>query len=196
MTNEVSEFLKKHDTCEDGLEWAVENCKTLEDVWDTAKPEWFIWLATREGVLPEMDLHRFACRSVRQIWDLLTDERSRYAIEVKERWIEGKATDEELAAAGGAAWVATGAAVLAAPVAAARAAARAAAGYAVRAAARAAAGDAVRAAACDAAWAAARAAAWEDAWDAAGADAWEDAWDAARKKQAQYIRNTFTPNFK
>ena len=47
----------------------------------------------------DMDCHRLACWSVRQVWHLLTDERSRTVIEVKERWIEGKATDEELDAA-------------------------------------------------------------------------------------------------
>ena len=152
MTNKVSEFLRKHDSCEDGLEWAVENCKTMEDVWNTAKPEWLIWIATRGGVLPEMDLHRFACWSVRQVWDLLTDERSRNAIEVKEKWTEGQATDKELTAAGAAA----------------RAAVR----------------DAAGAAACDAAW------------SATGSATRAAAWNASRKKQAQYIRDTFTPNFK
>ena len=95
--------MKKYDACEDGFNWAVENCKTMEEVWNTAKPEWFIWLATRENVLPEM-VHGFACRSVGQIWNLLKDERSRYVIEVKERCIEGKATNEELASARAAAW--------------------------------------------------------------------------------------------
>ena len=180
MTNEVSEFLKKHDACGEGFKWAVENCKTMEEVWNTAKPEWFIWLATREGVLPEMDLHRFACWSVRQIWDMLKDERSRNAIEVKERWIEGKATDEELAAARDA--------VRDIAVAATRAA--------TRAAARVTAQDAARAATWDAAWDAAGAAARASAAAGAAARATAAAGAASRKKQAQYIRDTFTPNFK
>ena len=56
-------------------------------------------------------LHEFACWCVRNtplgngktVWDLLSDERSRTAVEVKEQWLLGKATDQELAAAGDAA---------------------------------------------------------------------------------------------
>jgi hypothetical protein len=59
-------------------------------------------------------LHRMACWSVRntplpdgrKVWDLITDQRSKRAVEVKESWLEGKATDAELAAAWDAAWAA------------------------------------------------------------------------------------------
>ena len=52
-------------------------------------------------------LHQFACWCVRYtpigegrvLWDLLTDERSRAAVETKERWLYGSANDDELAAA-------------------------------------------------------------------------------------------------
>ena len=51
--------------------------------------------------------HRFGCWCVRHTpigdgrvaWDLLTDPRSRAAVETKERWLRGEATDNELAAA-------------------------------------------------------------------------------------------------
>ena len=65
-------------------------------------------------------LHEFACWCVRHtplgdgrvVWDLLTDERSRQAVEIKEAWLAGKATDQILNeawaaagdAAGDAAW--------------------------------------------------------------------------------------------
>jgi hypothetical protein len=54
----------------------------------------------------------FACRCVREtpladgrkVWDLLTDERSRNAVEVAERFARGKATRDELDSARAAAW--------------------------------------------------------------------------------------------
>ena len=103
-----------------------------------------IWAATRKGMLDDRTLRLFSCKCVREVWHLLTDERSRKAVEVAERYAVGEATDEELAAA----WDA------------ASAAARDAAG----AAASAAAWDAAMAAAWDAAMAAIWAAATSTTW--------------------------------
>ena len=106
-----------------------------------------IWAATRKGMLDDRTLRLFACKCVREVWHLLTDERSRKAVEVAELYAVGEATDEELAAA--------------------MAAAGAAAGAAARAAAWDAASSAAWDAAMDAAWDAASSAAWDAARDAA-----------------------------
>lgn len=100
----IQEFCALHRACSDGREWAVQNCKTMQDVWRDAKPEWLIWMATRQGVLDDRTLRLFGCWSVRQVWHLLTDERSRHAVEVAERYASGCTTDEELAAAMDAPW--------------------------------------------------------------------------------------------
>ena len=128
----------------------------------------------------EKEMRLFAAWCARQVQHLMTDARSIAALDVAEKFALGRATPDELDAAGAAAWAAAGAA--------ARAAAWAAAGDAAWDAARAAAWNAARAAAGDAAWDAARAAAGDAAWDAARAAAWnaaraaawDAAWDAAR----------------
>ena len=132
-----------------------------------------IWAATRKGMLDDRTLRLFACKCVREVWHLLTDERSRKAVEVAELYAVGEATDEELGAARDAA------------SAAASAAARAAASAAARDAAWGAAWDAAR----DAAWgaAAARDAASAAARDAASSAAWDAARDAARDKQIMIL---------
>ena len=138
----IAEFCDTHCACYEGREWALANCQSMQDVWNNAKPDWLIWVATRRGVLTDRELRLFAVASVRRVQHLMTDPRSVAALDVAERHANGLATDAELAAAWAAArdaWDAAGAA----------------AGAAARDAAWAAAGAAAR----DAAWAAARAAA-------------------------------------
>ena len=131
-----------------------------------------LWcLCAVDGHRREMRL--FAVDCARSAQHLMTDPRSVAALDVAERHADGRATDDELAAAWAAAWAA-----------AARDAAWAAARDAARDAARAAAWAAAR----DAAWAAARAAARAAAWDAARDAAWDAAWDAARDVQADLLR--------
>jgi len=118
----------------------------------------------------------------RTVWDLLTDPRSRAAVEMAEKFALGKATKEQLAAAwdaaGDAAWDASWDASWDAAGAAARAATRAAARAATWVAAWDAARDAVRDAVRDAAWAAA----WAASWDAAGKRLAEMAIEFAKDK--------------
>jgi hypothetical protein len=142
-------------------------------------------------------LRLFACSCVRQVWDLLADERSRNAVKVAERFADGLAIDSERDAAWTAAWVAAGDAAWTAAWAAAGAAYWTAARTAVRATAR----TAARAAVEDAADAAVRAAV-SDAVraavsDAANAAAMAAALNAANSLQAHLLRdiggNPFKP---
>ena len=93
-------WLEKNNACKEGIDWCKENCDTMEDVWDRLERiDWLVWVACIKGVLTDKELRLFACFCARQNWNLLTDERSRNAIEVAERFANGKATKEELKAA-------------------------------------------------------------------------------------------------
>ena len=215
----ITEFCDRHGACREGREWALDNCHDLPHAWETIRPDWLVWMATRRGVLDNRTLRRFAVWSARQVQDLMTDPRSIAALDVAERYAEGQATNEELLAARDAAeavWVA-GAAARAAALDAAEAASEAAAEAAAGAAAEAAAGAAARAAARDAGYAAAQAAAETAAqaaegaaeWAAEGAAEWaaRAARDAARDAgwipvelstlaaQAAWLRENATPNW-
>jgi len=176
----IQEFCERHDACKEGRDWAIENCESMQDAWNKLQPEWLIWVATRQGVLTDRELRLFACWSVRQVWHLLTDERSRNAVEVAERFAEGNATQDELTAASYAARAAWDAR------------------YAERAA-WSAAWSAARAA-WDAAWSAASYAA-IDAARAAEWSAWAAEWSAwsaryaARDAQVEWLRQNTKPNF-
>jgi len=179
----IEEFCDLHEACKDGREWALANCSTLQDCWEKLHANSLIWVATRNGVLPDKQLRLFAVFCCRQIWHLLTDERSRKAVEVAEKHANGQATDEELDAA----WTAADAVVLYTEEAAAWHAARAV---------RAATYNVAWAAACTAAAAAAGAAARDAADDAVGNAEYRAAYVAAQDTQAAWLRANTTPNFR
>ena len=149
----LREYAKQKGACAEGLKWLGD--RNLQQMWNECqRSDWMAWLLEQLGYNDERVLRLYACWCVRQVWHLLTDECSRTAVEVAERFAVGEATRDELGAAADAAWGAARAAADAARAAAARAAAawdaaadaaRAAAARA--AAARDAAADAVRAAA-------------------------------------------------
>ena len=176
----IEDFCDIHNACPEGRAWAIANCSTMQEAWDTAPdPSWVFWIASRQGVLTNRELRLFAVWCARRVQHLLTDPRSINAIDVAERYANGEATDEELAAARAAAsavfWAAASAAAIAAD------------------------GAADRAAASAAAWTADSAADWAAASAAAiaadGAANLAEASAAARTAQAQWLRENTKPNF-
>ena len=95
----IEEFCTKHGACDPGREWALAHCSDMHEVWQKAKPEWLFWVAVKPGVLTDRELRLFACWCARQVWHLMTDERSRNAVEVAERFARGEASEDELTAA-------------------------------------------------------------------------------------------------
>ena len=106
----IEEFCDKHKACKEGRDWALANCSSMIDAWGKLPPEWLVWVATRRGVLTDKELRLFVMYCARSVEHLLTDQRSRDAIDVAERFANGEATDDELEAAWEAAWAALAAA--------------------------------------------------------------------------------------
>jgi hypothetical protein len=179
----LTKQLHKHNACSDAIKWIESNSiTTLAQAWDKCqRPDWMLWLNDKEIItIDDRTLRLFACRCVKEtpigdgrtVWDLLTDDRSRNAVEVAERYANGDATDDELTsamyAASTAAWDAASAAA--------------------RTAARAAALDGAR---YEAMYAASTA-----AWDAAMYAAEDEARDSARVFQADLLREMVGNPFK
>jgi len=104
------EFLTRHEACGEAITW--KGNRDFVATWNECqRPEWMLWILERVPC-DQSKLRLLACDFVRrtpladgrQLWDLLTDERSRNAVVIAERYAVGKATDEELAAAWDAAW--------------------------------------------------------------------------------------------
>jgi len=107
MNRKDTALLRKLRACEDARKW----CKTVPDLemaWETCKRlDWMLWALNRIGYKNNKALRLYACACVRgtplvdgrTVWDLLTDPRSREAVEVAERYANGQATYKELAAA-------------------------------------------------------------------------------------------------
>jgi hypothetical protein len=153
----IEELIEQFSPCEEGEKFLREQ-GTLEAAWDACvRADWMLWLDSSLELLTPRQRAEFACRCVREtpagegtVWDLLTDDRSRRAVETAETFLRGEATEEELKLAAWAAWEVEAAAAAAGAAGAAWAAAGAA-----RAAAWAAAGAAARAAGAE--WASAQA---------------------------------------
>jgi hypothetical protein len=96
MKLSIKKFCERHGACYEGREWAVAHCRTMEQVWARAKPEWVVWIATRHGVLTDQKLREFALRCARQVQHLMADPRSVAALDTVEAYISGRATAEQL----------------------------------------------------------------------------------------------------
>ena len=145
LTLPPADFCAATKACAEGREWAVTQ-PTMAEVWNNCpRADWLLWMLDKLDRRPDdRTLRLFAVWCARntplldgrKTGDLLTDPRSLAALEVAERYANGKASKEELDAAAdaaAAAWAAARAAAAAAWAAArdaAETAARAAAGAA------------------------------------------------------------------
>ena len=93
-------FIERFTPCEEGAT-AARKHKTMAEAWDKCdRGDWLIW--TLMQINPELPEHfwvKLACFCARQNWELLTDERSKTAVETAEAFIDRKSTGDECRAA-------------------------------------------------------------------------------------------------
>jgi len=188
------EFCEATNACSEGRKFALKY-QSMSEVWaNCPKVDWLLWITDKTGRPDDRTLRLFAVWCAlntpladgRKTGNLITDPRSFAALEVAERFANGQASQDELAAARDAAWNAGYAAARYAAGDAARNATWDA-GYA----ARYAAGDAARHAACAAAWNAGYAAARYAAGDAGYAARYAAGHAQANQFRAM-VKNPFT----
>ena len=90
----IKDFCDKHKACKAGYARA-KHFKNMDDFLENSEDYTdVIWACTR--VMTKKEKVQFCCWCVRPMWDLLNDERSRNAIIVGEKYVQGLATDWEL----------------------------------------------------------------------------------------------------
>jgi hypothetical protein len=98
----IDDFCEGHDACPAGHKWAKSTgCQFMEEIWlrTDLRPDWRVWVATREGVLTGRELRIFACHCARMVWDHMPHPASRSAVLTAERFAIGRASVVERQAA-------------------------------------------------------------------------------------------------
>jgi len=54
----IQKFCDKFHACRDGMHWALANCKSMQEVWDTSPDNWLMWIATRPKVLTNRNIFK------------------------------------------------------------------------------------------------------------------------------------------
>ena len=113
LTLSPIDFCDETDACRSGRDFATRYA-TMAEVWDACpRVDWLCWILAALDVTPDERKNReFMCWAAtetpladgRKTLDLLTDERSRNAVNVALRFARNEANAEELSAAESAAW--------------------------------------------------------------------------------------------
>ena len=104
LTMSPAEFCAATRACAEWREFALRHA-TMAEVWDNCPhPDWLLWIARKVDQLPDdRTLRLFAVWCARNTplgdgrvtGDLITDPRSRAALDVAERFADGQATEDE-----------------------------------------------------------------------------------------------------
>ena len=118
MSEPLNDLLIRLGACDEAKVWAATQ-PDLATAWrNCRRADWMLWLLDTMKYDDPQNYRLIACAFVREtplangqkVWDLLTDPRSRNAVEVAERFAIGNATEQDLIAASDAAWAAARAA--------------------------------------------------------------------------------------
>ena len=103
----LQELLGTHKACKEAVDWA-KAYRTPSAAWEACnRVDWMLWAINALDISDPKKNQLFACACVREtplpdgrkVWDLLTDERSRRAVEVGELFANGQATEAARSAA-------------------------------------------------------------------------------------------------
>ena len=97
------DYLKSIGACQDAVDWVGD--RDPQTAWaECHRPDWMLWLDEKLNLLTDKQRRHFACDCAEAVLPIFenqcpNDDRPRKAIEVARRFANGKATDEERAAA-------------------------------------------------------------------------------------------------
>jgi len=85
--------------CLEAIRWLAESGVTNPaDAWDRCnRPDWMLWSLEAIDYNDGNKLRLFSCACVRDVWDLLSDERSKHAVVVSEALANGRVPNGNLA---------------------------------------------------------------------------------------------------
>ena len=101
MKKEHLEWLKSNDACQESMDWVEENnIGSLEEAWNACeRGHWLIWLAQELGI-DKRKLVLCGALCAHTVVHKMKDPRSRNAVRIAFLWGRGKATNEQMVAAG------------------------------------------------------------------------------------------------
>jgi len=92
----IADFFGKHKAYGRVQDWALANCKDMQECWDKLPDGDLIWIAGFADVLTDRTQRLFAVACCREAYHLLEDQRSRDALYVAESYALGQSDSIEL----------------------------------------------------------------------------------------------------
>jgi hypothetical protein len=95
----IEEFCELHDACEDGRDWALTHCSSMQECWNKMPYDYLRWVAVRNGVLTDVECRLFCVFCCREIWQFMTDPHWRRLVDLAELYANKQVNFYELISA-------------------------------------------------------------------------------------------------